>query len=128
VSSRNGAASLARVRTEERLLKPQRRLDESGDRRRLVLVVRFIVGSSVVVFVVGRKDSAQTIPPRRLPFLDGGFFARLAGCFVENRQPSTCRYSTRLQGPLIIWPCHVVEAVVDVAAVLFKAAVRRRRR
>jgi hypothetical protein len=31
VSSRNGAASLARARTEERLLKPQQRLDDSGN-------------------------------------------------------------------------------------------------
>jgi hypothetical protein len=103
-----------RVWTEERLLKPQRRLDESGELRRLVLVVRFIVGSSsVVVFVVGRKDSTQTVPPRRSPFLVGGFFARLAGCLVENHPPST-----RLQGLLIVRPCRVVEAVVDVAAVL----------
>jgi hypothetical protein len=43
------------VRKEERLLKPQRRLDESGDRRRLVLVIRFVVGSSVVVDTDSRK-------------------------------------------------------------------------
>jgi hypothetical protein len=47
--------SPAQVRTEERFLKPQRRLDDPGDRRPLVPVVRFVVRNFVDVVAVRRN-------------------------------------------------------------------------